>query len=190
MAELFSELDALEGPQRRGVLSLLGLCVGDSVGLPFELFSHRGNRQRADTLAEVGAGELQRFALELVVERLGRFGPCNPYSRTYSDDTTCADLKMASVAMFTELQGRGGFEHETHSELLFKCFLAQLLAWSDGAAGGMLFQGFGGFTKTMLRRDTRRSPPPCGPRRSSSGMSRCTAPARAARPRATGTASS
>ena len=24
---------------------------------------------------------------------------------------------QASVAMFTQLQGRGGFEHETHSEL-------------------------------------------------------------------------
>ena len=40
------EPHALEGPQKRGVLSLLGLCVGDSVGLPFELFLHRSNRQR------------------------------------------------------------------------------------------------------------------------------------------------
>mmetsp|Transcript_3472 Transcript_3472/g.10559 ORF Transcript_3472/g.10559 Transcript_3472/m.10559 type:complete len:691 (-) Transcript_3472:61-2133(-) len=152
LEELKSHLLSLPDLQRRCAQSLLGLAIGDSVGLPFELFTHKFNRQLADEVAaKDGPKELQRLVLELIVERLGRRGPGNAFGRTYSDDTAIADCKMAAIAQFHELKLRPGFSDTEPSELMLKCLLSQLLAWEWGAHHGYLFQGYGGFTKGLLR---------------------------------------
>lgn len=162
MEELEAMLLSLPHGQQRAALSLLGLAVGDVVGLPFELRVHRHNRKRADEVAEDGAQALQHLVLELVVERLGRSGPGNMYARTFSDDTACTDCKMAAIAECSELRQCADFSRQDPGDLLWKCLLAQLLAWSGGAACGQLFQGYGGFTKGLLRPNGReRGPAPC-----------------------------
>jgi len=64
------------------VLCLLGLCLGDVIGLPFELSSHRKNRDLADKAAEDCEAKLRYLLLDLITERLGRAGPTNAYART------------------------------------------------------------------------------------------------------------
>lgn len=161
LAVLEDELSALSGPAKRAALSMLGLSVGDCTGLPFELGAHKHNRQRVDKANEAGGTwDLQRLVLELVVERLGHHGPNNTYARPFSDDTVCADLKAAALAEWAQLRRRSGFSEQDTGDLLWKCYLAQLLAWSD-ASGGALFQGYGGFTKQLLRPDKGpRAPSP------------------------------
>lgn len=150
-ADASAFLKQLPPESKRGALSLIGLCVGDIVGLPFELSQHRQNRLEADHASSQGSEALAKLVLELVVNRLGRGGPGNPFTRSYSDDTVCTDLKMAALAQCFELSKREGFRDEDLGSLLWKCFLSQLLAWSWGQAQGQLFQGYGGFTKGLLR---------------------------------------
>lgn len=161
MEELEAMLFSLSQSQQCATLSLLGLAVGDAIGLPFELRLHRHNRKRADEVAEHGSQALQELVLELVVERLGRSGPGNMFARTFSDDTAISDCKMAAIAECTELRRSTDFNRQDPGDLLWKCCLAQLLAWSGGTAHGQLFQGYGGFTKGLLRPNGReRGPAP------------------------------
>lgn len=152
---LDQELERLPCQVQRRVLSLLGVAVGDSVGLPFELHAHRDNRQQADVVAERGDSDFQLFVLERIVSRLGRRGASSAYARTFSDDTVVTDLKMAAVAQCSALLQRPAYGKSDANEILFRCFLSQLLAWEGGPAAGQLFQGFGGFTKQLLRPDSK-----------------------------------
>lgn len=150
-ASLEQRLAELPSTERRGVQALLALAVGDAAGLPFELSAHWHNRRRADEVAKTeNAAKLQRLVLELVVERLGTGGAQNAHARTFSDDTVCTDLKMAAIALSSELLKRPSYSAVDPGDLLWKCLLAQLLAWSQNA-GGSLFQGYGGFTRGLLR---------------------------------------
>jgi len=154
------ELASLPPPARRGVLALLGLSLGDVLGLPFELAAHVKNRHRADAAAARGIAELRRLTLDVVVERLGQRGPRNAYARTFSDDTACADLKMGAVVQCCELLRRASFPDVNPPDLLWRCYLSQMLAWSR-KNGGALFQGYGGFTKALLKPEGMRSLPVC-----------------------------
>lgn len=152
LGQLRERLLQLTPHQQRCSLSLLGLAIGDVVGLPFELAAHRANRAKADSAAANGDDALFDLVLRLVVERLGSKGPLNVHSRTFSDDTTVADAKMAAVAQWDQLLRRQGFDEGDPDDLLWKCLLSQLLAWSEGPSHkGALFQGYGGFTKGLLR---------------------------------------
>lgn len=153
----FEELEArfasLADWQQRCVLALLGVAIGDCVGLPFELFLHRGNRDKADQEAAGGTKRLQRLVLTLIIERLGKHGPRSAMARTFSDDTACTDLKMSALAQCAELlelpdfAGCGAIDG---CPLLWRCYLSQLLAWSRNSRGALM-QGAGGFTKGLLR---------------------------------------
>ncbi|CAE8732915.1 unnamed protein product [Polarella glacialis] len=98
----------------------------------------------------------RRLVLELIVERLGRRGPGNAFARCFSDDTVVTDLKMTALAQWRSLLQRPGFAEQEPRKLLWRCFLSQLQSWARGPAGGALFQGYGGFTKGLLRPDAGR----------------------------------
>ena len=150
MTTLRDDLESMTPGRQRCVLSLLGLAVGDAVGLPFELWTHRRARQDADEIARQGdAAGLREFLLGLIIERLGRRGVSNPFARTYSDDTVCADLRMAAVAQWTA--SRPLFRDSVaDGDLMWRCLLSQMLGWAYGT-GGKLFQGYGAFTKALLK---------------------------------------
>jgi len=136
-------------PQRRAVLSLLGLCVGDTLGVPFEFNAY--NFRRADEARDRGEEDLRQLVLECVMRRIGKRGLALSYARGFSDDTVCADLKMQAIAQFSALRENPEFCRSEPEDLLWRCFLCQLLAWSYGPARGRLFQGYGQFTKALLR---------------------------------------
>jgi len=138
-----------DGAARRGVLSLMGLCLGDIVGLPFEFSS--SNLHRADAARERSVEELQRLVLEASLMHVGWRGVAQPYARSFSDDTVCADLKMQAVVQCSTLRKIPEFQALPQDELLWRCLLSQFLAWSYGPSRGALFQGYGAFTKAMLR---------------------------------------
>lgn len=145
--ELRRELQQLPVDQMRAALSLLGLAIGDSAGLPFEL--RRGAWNRAEFRR--AANEKERYD---TVERLVR-GRCasskgGKFTRSYSDDTTCCDLKMEAVCQ----------AHRSACDDVDKAIqmnlLQQYLKWahvekSDSTCShGSLFQGTGGFTRDFL----------------------------------------
>lgn len=148
---LEAQLQSLSALEQRCVLCLLGLCLGDVIGLPFELSSHRKNRELADKAAEDCEAKLRYLLLDLITERLGRAGPTNAYARTYSDDTTVADAKISALALAAAVRHKDVFQGSPPNNLLAKSFLAELLAWADGPAKGRLFQGYGGFTQGLLK---------------------------------------
>ena len=53
------------------------------------------------------------------------------------------DLKMAAIAQFWQVRRRSTEKPKDEVSLPWKCWLAQLLAWSNGSAGSALFQGYG-----------------------------------------------
>lgn len=145
------QLEALPQNQRRAVQAVLGLALGDAVGLPFEL--GRGTPHRAAVRDIPDLAGRQALALKLIELRCSRM-PDNPFARSYSDDTACCDLKMQAVANAEDLINRAGTSSHARAELQ-KALLQQYLKWAysakqDDKTHGPLFQGYGGFTFDFL----------------------------------------
>ncbi|CAL1171763.1 unnamed protein product [Cladocopium goreaui] len=144
--EELSQIISSLKPQQQSVLAgLLGTAIGDAVGLPFELHAHAKNRKSLDV--QQSFTNPQGFledVLTLMRSRLQRSGG-TPFGRTFSDDTVCTDLKMQVVAQVC-LSGVERISEDT----VFEALLQQYLAWANNAEGN-LFQGFGGFTKDLLK---------------------------------------
>lgn len=150
---LSAALLALPDGERRAALSCVGLAVGDAVGLPFELGA--GIEARAQFHALTDRSERLQLAKTLALKRCLKEGH-TPFVRTYSDDTTCCDLKMEAVAQadkFLEACSEGA----DAGQILQQAVLQQYLKWAHGAktnhgkgAHGGLFRGTGGFTQDFL----------------------------------------
>eukprot|EP00931_Biecheleriopsis_adriatica_P024494 TRINITY_DN15247_c0_g1_i1.p1 TRINITY_DN15247_c0_g1~~TRINITY_DN15247_c0_g1_i1.p1 ORF type:complete len:594 (-),score=90.05 TRINITY_DN15247_c0_g1_i1:29-1810(-) len=152
--ELAGQLRELSPRQQRATCGLLGTAIGDAVGLPFELHAHCKNRSLIDKFhAQHSMSETYcAFVLELLADRM-KPSAGTPFGRTFSDDTVCTDLKMQAVAKVAWTCPRAEAYEES---VLFEDLMQEYLCWAYNA-DGCLFQGFGGFTKDLLRpsRDNR-----------------------------------
>jgi len=157
---------ALSSQQRRAAQGLLGLAVGDAAGLPFE-FKPGPLEQFLGVLCQRtpdGSDEDGRVAAQAeciirraTLERAASPKSVNsPFARPFSDDTVCTDSKMQAIVL-AELQCQDYQSQSDFDELLFRHIMKQYLTWCH-QADGHLFQGFGGFTRDLLRpcNDERR----------------------------------
>lgn len=129
--------------QQTQVCSLLGTAIGDAVGLPFELHAHAKNRSKLDTHQGSGVERFWADLLPFLTSRLKRSAG-TPFGRTFSDDTVCTDLKMQVVAKVSLSATK------ISEDAIFEAMLQEYLAWANNAEGN-LFQGYGGFTKDLLK---------------------------------------
>eukprot|EP00439_Symbiodinium_sp_Y106_P076325 s28_g15.t1 len=139
----------LNPQQRSALLGLLGTAIGDAVGLPFELHAHAKNRERfAIRQAESGESAAARFWSDVMPFLSSRLSPAEgtSFCRSYSDDTVCTDLKMHAIAKVVWTCGA----MKVPENRLFEALMQEFLAWAHGS-GGQLFQGYGGFTKDLLK---------------------------------------
>lgn len=171
--ELLTRLQRLPEQQRRAALSIMGLSIGDATGLPFEL--RWGTKARARFDNQPQQHERMALARQLVLQGAasgysvgsydGRRRAGTEYARTYSDDTTCCDIKMQAVAqaswILADKQRREGAleglpaDEDEATFILQRATLQQYLRWAhsnplqpDGR--GPLFQGYGAFTVDFL----------------------------------------
>ncbi|CAE7039332.1 unnamed protein product [Symbiodinium sp. CCMP2592] len=139
----------LNPQQRSALLGLLGTAIGDAVGLPFELHAHAKNRERfAIQQGESGESAAARFWSDVMPFLSSRLSPAEgtSFCRSYSDDTVCTDLKMHAIAKVVWTCGA----MKVPENRLFEALMQEFLAWAHGS-GGQLFQGYGGFTKDLLK---------------------------------------
>eukprot|EP00927_Polykrikos_kofoidii_P013283 TRINITY_DN15789_c1_g1_i1.p1 TRINITY_DN15789_c1_g1~~TRINITY_DN15789_c1_g1_i1.p1 ORF type:complete len:612 (-),score=60.83 TRINITY_DN15789_c1_g1_i1:112-1863(-) len=165
--ELSVLLVSMADMQRRAAQSLLGTAIGDAAGLPFELSRHAQNREMIDPYQTNGqnADCYCAVVLSMLEDRL-KDSQGTPFGRTYSDDTVCTDLKMQAISRFIAMPpvrpSQAGVD-------MFKILMQEYLTWAHNADGN-LFQGYGCFTKDLLRptRDNRLGDlgiEPCDPTR-------------------------
>jgi len=167
-SDLQRSLSCLSEPQRRAAQALLGVAIGDAAGLPFE-FADANCKQMDDlryqyySSTSLGSCEQTRaesLVRELIQSRLWtRKAYGSPFSRTFSDDTMCTDLKMQAAAC-TDLKMQAAASADDTPGLsasrleldaiLFRSMLQQYLSWCY-VAKGRLFQGTGGFTRDFLQ---------------------------------------
>mmetsp|Transcript_40888 Transcript_40888/g.117448 ORF Transcript_40888/g.117448 Transcript_40888/m.117448 type:complete len:589 (-) Transcript_40888:156-1922(-) len=150
--ELRELLKQLPTDEKRAALSLLGLALGDAAGLPFEL--GRGRSSRAKYHAAGTEAARKDLAKDLKLEQSKRRGQ-TPYVRTFSDDTTCCDLKMEAAAQAGRIDAERW--QADGDKLLQQLTLQQYLKWAhtsktkdDVGHHGELFQGTGAFTRDFL----------------------------------------
>lgn len=156
MNDLRADLFALPPDRRRAALSLLGLAIGDAVGLPYELGFGTLRRSAFRSLRTASAKKDHVF--NAMVQRCLKRSH-NPFVRTFSDDTVCSDLKMEAAAqvnfLFDNSHSSGFPSTKYVAEELRKALLQQYLKWAyiaqvRGDRPGCLFQGVGGFTSDFL----------------------------------------
>jgi len=155
--ELRSNLLALPSEQQRAALSVLGLAIGDAVGLPYEL--GRGTPNRVTIRSITNLANKKDHVLSSIIRRCQKHAE-SPFVRTYSDDTACCDLKMEAAAQaeaeIIRQKGEGRVVSPLIAqETLRQALLQQYLKWAHVAKSsrdksGSLFQGYGGFTFDFL----------------------------------------
>lgn len=145
--ELMTIHRSLSQSQQRAVCGLVGTAIGDVVGVPFELYSHKKNRELIAPYQKdpsMSGGAYSAYVLSLVAHRM-RPSAGSPFGRTFSDDTVCTDIKMQAIAMVALTCAKSDYKEST----IFESMMQEYLTWAH-AAGGSLFQGYGAFTKDLL----------------------------------------
>lgn len=153
---LTTRLLALPGDEKRVAMSLIGNAIGDSIGLPFECRAGWDPAVEAFHSLKTPVAR-RKFTEYLVRDRLDN-KPWDEitnvsknggaFLRTWSDDTTCCDLKMSAAAHADYLL-KANLDKNANDTLKLALY-QQYLKWAH-IAEGSLFQGTGGFTQDFLR---------------------------------------